>query len=115
VQNFLPRIVGEAHVLHLDQPVHAIELHSPSRLIIFRLFVQNFARALETRDGLCDLRADGHDLKDRRHEKAQKDIEGKKRSSVIVPARILCAPSSMMMALTIPISPQRKDSSAKWP
>ncbi len=70
MQNFLPRIVGEAHVLHLDQPVHAIERNRPARLIIFQFFVQNFARTLETGDGLRDLRADSHDLKDGRHKQA---------------------------------------------
>ena len=78
MQNFLPRIVGKADVFHLYPPVHAIELHRPARLFIFQLLVQNFARALEAGNGLGDLRADGHDLKDGRNQQAQKNVERKK-------------------------------------
>jgi len=67
VQNFLPRIVGEAHVFHLYAPVHAMSFtvrpgpHPPASR-------SNFARTLEAGNGLGDLRADGHDLKDRRNQ-----------------------------------------------
>ncbi len=70
VQNFLPRVVGKAHVFHLYQPVHALERPGPSRLIVFQLLVQNFACALQTGDGLGDLGANGYDLKDGRNEQA---------------------------------------------
>src|SRR5206468_12238769 len=69
-----------SHVFHLYEPVYTIELHSPARLIIFQFFIQDFASALETGDSFRDLRADGNNLKNRRHKQAQKDVERKKRT-----------------------------------
>src|SRR5213592_2901156 len=80
VKNFLPRVVSKADVFHLHQSVHAIDCRRASRLIIFQLLIQNFARALQTGDGLGNLRPDSHDLKDGSNKQAQKNVEREKGS-----------------------------------
>ena len=80
MKNFLPRVVSKADVFHLHQSVHAIDCRRASRLIIFQLLIQNFARALQTGDGLGNLRPDSHDLKDGSNKQAQKNVEREKGS-----------------------------------
>jgi len=77
VQNFLPRIVGELTSCISTIPFTR-SAYRPARLIIFQLLVGISRVRSRPVDGLGDLRCHGHDLKDWRHEKAQKDIDEKK-------------------------------------
>ena len=63
VQHLLPLFIREADMHRLDQTFDAVQSHGSARGFVFRLLVENFARALEAGDGFGDLRADSHNLK----------------------------------------------------
>jgi len=47
VQDFLTRLVREAHALHFHEAFRALEQDGTPRCFIFRIFLQNFSCALQ--------------------------------------------------------------------
>ena len=77
VQYFLGRFIGKADMFDFQETVDAMHRYGAAGGFVFRLLVEDFARALEAGDGFRDLRADGNDLKNRRDEKRQEGAVGK--------------------------------------
>src|SRR6516225_8476708 len=77
VQYLLRRFIRKADMLDFQETVDAMHRYGAAGCFVFRLFVEDFARAFEPGDGFGDLRADGNDLKNRRDEKRQEGAVGK--------------------------------------
>ena len=73
MQNFLPLLVFEVHVLQNHFPAQASERHRAPRVRIFRLHFHQLARAFQSRHRLRQLRSDTDHLKDRRNEQAEEN------------------------------------------
>ncbi len=79
-KHFLARVVRKAHVFHSTWPLMRPSVTVRPGGFVFLFLVQNFARALESGNRFRNLRADGHDLKDRSDQQAQENVERKKLS-----------------------------------
>ena len=74
-QHRLAGFVREVDVLELDGPLNGADGHRAVRILILGLFTQHFAGAIETGEGLRELRADSDRLEHRRDQKRQKRDE----------------------------------------
>ena len=102
----LPGSYAEADVVERELALDVGQRDRAARVFILGTLVEHFARALQSRDSLGQLRADAHDLKDRRHQERQKRrIADMNPPTVSVPSRIWCAPISMTSA---PATPQQR-------
>src|SRR5262252_3308933 len=71
MQYCLLRFVREFYVLELYSAANRGQRHTTFRVFVLRSLAKHLARALQSCDGLRDLRADVHYLKQRRRQIAQ--------------------------------------------
>ncbi len=91
LENRFAGVIGKTHILKRNATLDAIHNDRAARRFIFRLFAQDFARAFETCERLSDLRANRHDLKNRRHQQTKEDRVREKRAGRYGPRDYLVA------------------------